>query len=337
MNITLRDVGKRFSTFHLQDINLEVESGAYTVVLGPSGSGKTLLLEMIAGLIPPDRGEIINPNRHIGLIYQDFMLFPHLTVYHNIAYGLKVRKQSGSEIDQRVGEVAGQLGIDHLTGRRIRGLSGGEKQRVAIARAMAIRPDLYLIDEPTASLDLSLKTRTREIFMDLYKKTGATFLHVTHDFKEALSLGDRIVILMDGRIVQDGSPDRVFADPVSRQVADFLGYRNVFRGSIREHQIQVSENLRIQVPARQAERAYIAIRSDEIVLSRRRTKSSARNHFPGTIHRISRGGMTCEIGVDIGIPLSVEITRQSLGEMGLKEEDRVWVSFKVSSIKVFGH
>lgn len=337
MSIALRGITKDFKNFHLSDINLNVGDGEFFVILGPSGAGKTLILEILAGLTRPDRGSVSGISTgKIGLIYQDYWLFPHLTVFNNIAYGLKIRGLEKKAIGKTVRGVAARLEIAHLLDRDIENLSGGEKQRVAIGRAMAISPDVYLFDEPTASLDRNLRLKTRRIFMDLHRDSRATFILVTHDFEEALSLADRLAVIMKGRIIQTGKPDQVFHHPRTKEVADFLGYRNVFGGRVRNHFIEL-EKQSIQVPLAEADFSYAAIRSDEIIVSRRKFRSSARNTFKGRVKNVFKKSTAVELELDIGVLLVVEITRKSYQEMEIKPGDTLWATFKVSAIRVFQH
>ncbi len=337
MNIELKNINKRYQDFALFDLDFQVWPGEFFVILGPSGAGKTLILELIAGLIKPDSGIVTGVDRKkIGFIYQDYWLFPHLNVFDNIAYGLKVRKQAKQKIILTVKEVAGQLEIGHLLDRWTDHLSGGEKQRVAIARAMAISPDVYLFDEPTSSLDRNLRLKTRKLFMNLHQDPSRTFIHVTHDFEEALSLADRLAILMDGRIVQCGKPDEIFNHPKTKDVADFLGYRNVFSGVVRDYFLQL-EGIAFHVPLQSAGFAYIAIRSDDIIISRKPLLSSARNSFHGRVEHIFNRSTLVEVVLNIGVVLIIEITRKSFEEMQIKLGDQLWATFKVSAIKIFKH
>ena len=337
MNLKVRNISKRFKEFEIEDITLDVKEGEFFVILGPSGSGKTVILEMIAGLLKPDSVDIIGMNNvKKGFIYQDYMLFPHLNVFKNIAYGLHVAKMDKNEIQSIVNAISAQLEIECLLDREVQNLSGGEKQRVAIARAMAISPDIYLFDEPTSALDRNLRVKTRQMFMNLHKNTGSTFVHVTHDFEEALSLADRIGILMDGRIVQCGKPDDLFNHPRTKEVADFLGYRNVFGGIIANGKFN-SNGVNVAVPLENVEFAYIAIRSDEIIISKKRVDSSARNALKGKVKSIIKKSAGVEVILDTGVDLSVDITRQSFEELGIQTGETMWATFKVSSIKVFEH
>lgn len=337
MSLRLESVNKYFDEFHVRDINLDIRDGEYFIILGPSGAGKTLILEMIAGLLTPDSGKIYGvKGKKTGLIYQDYMLFPHLNVFDNIAYGLKIKKTDMEVIQRMVEKTATKLGVDHLLKRDVLSLSGGEKQRVAIARAMIISPDLYLFDEPTAALDRNARIKTQQLFAKLHKETAAIFVHVTHDFEEALSLADRIAILTEGKILQCGKPDDIFNNPKSKEIADFLGYRNVFGGIIKNNKITI-EGIDIMVPLENSSFAYIAIKSDDIIISRKKFQSSARNSLKGTVTNVLKKPSVVNIVLDIGIPLNIDITRKSCEEMAIKMGDNMWATFKVSSLKVFEH
>ncbi|MFO7980680.1 MAG: ATP-binding cassette domain-containing protein [Candidatus Aminicenantes bacterium] len=335
--IKLDRVFKNYGDFQIQDLSLEVGPGEYFVILGPSGAGKTLLLEMMAGLEAPDSGKIMGlERRRIGLIYQDYMLFPHMNVYENIAYGLTIRKEDKQKIKTQVEAVSKQLGIADLLSRKITTLSGGEKQRAAIARAMVMRPEVYLLDEPTAALDLSTKTQIQRLILELHKKDRPTVIHVTHDFEEALAMGDRIGLLFSGQLVQNDTPEKVFNHPVSKKAADFLGYKNVFSGHIESHTMSIN-GIDITAPVEKADKAYIAVRSNDIILSKKKLESSARNAFPGRVVKSIKRTNHVEVIVDIGVWLYVDITYQSYHEMKLRPDARIWAIFKTQAVKVFLH
>ncbi len=335
--IKLEKLFKNYGDFQIQNLSLEVKPGEYFVILRPSGAGKTLLLEMMAGLERPDSGKILGlEKRRIGLIYQDYMLFPHLNVFQNISYGLTIRKQDKQKIKTQVEAVSSQLRIEGLLSRKIHTLSGGEKQRAAIARAMVMHPEVYLFDEPTAALDLSTKTQIQRLILELHKKENPTVVHVTHDFEEALAMGDRIGLLFSGELIQSGAPEKVFNHPASKKAADFLGYKNVFSGRIKESRMNIN-GIDIQTPEEYAEKAYIAVRSNDIILSKNKLESSARNAFPGQVIKSIRRTNHVEVIVDIGVWLYVDITYQSYHEMQVKPEHRIWATFKTSAVKVFLH
>jgi len=335
--IRVENLQKRYDDFEIKNLNFEIQSGEYFVILGPSGAGKTLILEMLARLTKPDSGQISGlDGQKISLIYQDYMLFPHLDVFNNIGYGLKIKKADKEKIEDEVVKMADLVGISHLLHRQVTSLSGGEKQRVAIARALILKPAVLLLDEPTAALDLSTKYKIQRLLIKLHRRYKATFIHVTHDFEEALALGDRIALLIKGRIIQIGQPEKIFSNPKTRAAADFLGYKNVFSGEIKNSKMNVS-GAKITTPLKQASSAYIAIRSNDIILSKTRILSSARNCFLGKVIKLIHRPSFIEVLVDIGPVLHVYITYQSYLEMNLTAGDKIWVTFKTISIKVFQH
>lgn len=335
--IRLENIQKRCQGFEIKNISLEIKIGEYFIILGPSGSGKTLLLEIIAGLVKPDSGKIKGiEHSRFGLIYQDYMLFPHLTVAQNIGYGLSIQGKNKNEIKTAVENISRELDIYYLLHRSVNNLSGGEKQRVAIARAMILKPQLYLFDEPTAALDLSTKIQAQRLFTRFHKEFQSTIIHVTHDFDEALALGDRIGILMNGHLIQLDTPEEVFRNPANRAAADFLGYKNVFSGKIRNYRIKI-DGIEIQTLVAQSDLAYIAILSNDIILSRKKILSSAQNSFLGVVNKVIQRGSYVEVILDVGVLLYVDITYHSCQEMNVEPGSRLWVTFKTSSVKVFEH
>lgn len=235
--ITIKDLLANLGDFYLEDIRLSVGKGEYFVVLGPTGAGKTVLLECIAGLHRIRKGEIwIDGNnvtrlapedRQVGYVPQDYVLFPFLNIFGNIAFGLKRNRRSRSEIKTRVDTVAHLMGISHLLNRAPRSLSGGEKQRVALARALAPSPNLLLLDEPLSSLDLQTSKYLRLELRRIHNELGITTVHVTHNQMEAEEIADRIAILNMGRLEQVGRPDEIFFYPRNEFVSEFIGTPNI--------------------------------------------------------------------------------------------------------------
>ena len=215
------------------DFNLEIQDKEFIIFVGPSGCGKSTTLRMIAGLEEISKGEmyiggrLINDvppkDRDIAMVFQSYALYPHMTVYKNIAFGLELRKTPKDEIDRRVHEAAKILEIEHLLDRKPKALSGGQRQRVALGRAMVRNPAVFLLDEPLSNLDAKLRTSMRTEIIKLHKKLATTFIYVTHDQTEAMTLGDRIVIMKDGFIQQIGTPQEVFNHPYNLFVAGFIG------------------------------------------------------------------------------------------------------------------
>ncbi len=241
--LALRQVSKRFgSTLAVRDLTLEVRRGEFVSLLGPSGCGKTTTLRMIAGYLRPDGGAIELEGRDvtrtppyrrdIGMVFQNYALFPHLSVWENVAFGLRMRRVPRPELGRRVEEALRLVRLEELGGRKPRELSGGQQQRVALARAIVIRPRLLLFDEPLSNLDAKLRKSMQIELRKLQEALGITTVHVTHDQEEALSLSDRVAILSAGRLEQEGTPAEVYTRPRSAFVADFVGKSNLFRARI---------------------------------------------------------------------------------------------------------
>lgn len=220
----------------VDNIDLSIPAGQLTTLLGPSGCGKTTSLRMLAGYIRPTSGTILidgedvtatpPERRGLGMVFQSYALFPHMSVADNVGYGLKQRKVAKAERTAQITDALELVGLAHLADRRPRSLSGGQQQRVALARAIAIRPRLLLLDEPLSNLDARLRVQMRAEIRRIQGETGLTVVLVTHDQAEALEMSDEMVLMKDGQIMQHGSPTEVFATPVNRFVADFLGYEN---------------------------------------------------------------------------------------------------------------
>jgi ABC-type Fe3+/spermidine/putrescine transport system ATPase subunit len=240
--LRLEEICLNLGAFQLQNISLHVRHGEYMVLLGPTGTGKTVLLEVIAGLRFPDEGKIflnsqdagsLSPEaRHLGVVYQDYALFPHLTVYDNIAFGLRLKNEPKVKIHNAVDEMARFLEIDDLLNRRPRHLSGGERQRVALARALVLKPHMLLLDEPLSALDRLTRDRLRRELKRIHSEIGVTVLHITHDLSEAFFLADRLVVMEEGAVVQEGSPQEILKHPVNLFVAELLGIENFIPASV---------------------------------------------------------------------------------------------------------
>jgi putative spermidine/putrescine transport system ATP-binding protein len=234
---------KRYGELHaLESISLDVARGEFLTLLGPSGSGKSTLLSVLAGFIKPDHGGVyldgndithLPPEaRRFGVVPQGYGLFPHLTVYENIAFPLRVRRTDKRRLESRVNEVIELLQIGGLGNRLPKNLSGGQQQRVALARALSFEPDLLLLDEPMSALDAALRRDLQAELVRLHRQVGTTFIYVTHDQQEALALSDRVVVLNRGRTEQIGSPRAIYDQPASRFVAGFLGKNNLLKAVV---------------------------------------------------------------------------------------------------------
>ncbi|MDA0771607.1 MAG: ABC transporter ATP-binding protein [Cyanobacteria bacterium] len=232
--LQLKNIRKSFGdNLILKDINLEIEDGEFIVFLGPSGCGKTTLVRIIAGLEEADSGLIKHGDREIqqlapkdrdlSMVFQNYALYPHKSVYDNLAFPLQIAGAAKSEIDATVKRLAAKLGLLEYLERKPKELSGGQRQRVALARAMAKKPKIFLLDEPLSNLDAKLRTQMRHELFNLHKESSATFIYVTHDQIEALSLADKIVVLNDGEIQQIASPEEIYSNPANMFVAGFIG------------------------------------------------------------------------------------------------------------------
>ncbi|TAG04130.1 MAG: sn-glycerol-3-phosphate ABC transporter ATP-binding protein UgpC [Betaproteobacteria bacterium] len=233
-NVQLKNVVKQFGeTKVIHGIDLDIKSGEFVVFVGPSGCGKSTLLRMIAGLESTTSGDIIigeqrvndapPRSRDIAMVFQDYALYPHKSVYENMAFGLRLRKTSDDEIKRRVGDAAAILQIEHLLERKPRQLSGGQRQRVAMGRAIVRDPKAFLFDEPLSNLDAQLRNEMRTEIKKLHQRLGQTIIYVTHDQVEAMTLADRIAVLSAGRVIQYASPDEIYNRPAAKFVAGFTG------------------------------------------------------------------------------------------------------------------
>jgi len=243
MKISVTNTNKSFGTTRaVEDASFEIEDGEFFFILGPSGCGKTTLLRLIAGFYAPDSGEIrfgdkvindVPPNRrNTGMVFQNYALWPHLSVFNNVAYGLKVRKTEPDELKERVMNMLKTVRMEQYSERFPNQLSGGQQQRVALARALVIEPDILLLDEPLSNLDAKLRLEMREEIKRIQKVTGVTALYVTHDQKEAMAMGDRIAVMNEGRIVQIDTPREIYLKPTTRFVAAFMGEINRIPGKV---------------------------------------------------------------------------------------------------------
>jgi molybdopterin-binding protein len=365
MLLTVRKISKAFSGFEIKDVSFDVQQGWYFVLLGASGVGKSLLLEIIAGLTSPDAGQIsLNgkditnekiQKRKIGMVFQNNTLFPHMTVYDNIAYPLR-SGYTKSQISKRVTQLAEDFGVTNLLNRKSQMLSGGESQRVSLARTVASEPDCLLLDEPICSLDATSRPQIRALLRRI-NANGQTIIHVTHDYTEAVSLGTHIAVMERGIIAQTGKVEDIFQHPKSEFIARFIGIRNFFKGHLEQsdHQSGLKQfrtgSLDFSVLTdRPAGDGFVCIRSEDVTirnLDSMAKPTSARNNFEGTIVDIVRAGPGIEVIVDINTdqskltnktnctPLEVAalISNESVKTLNLHCGKKVILSFKASAVK----
>ncbi|MCF8228693.1 MAG: ABC transporter ATP-binding protein [Bacteroidales bacterium] len=348
--LKIKGIHKNFKSFQLKNIHLEIEKGEYFMLLGKSGSGKSLLLEILAGMQFPDAGNIILQGkditrldirkRKIGLLFQDYAIFPHLNVFDNIAYAMRSAKKPGKTIRTKVYNLAEEFGISHLLKRKTQNLSGGEKQRLALARTLAMEPEILLLDEPLTSLDVQLRQGTRKLLRRI-NQSGQTVIHVTHDHEEAILLADKIAVIHHGSIIQSGKTREVFQKPINEFVANFTGVKNFFRVKFMKDTsgdnflAVLNENISIKIlgePKQQTGAIVLACR--DIFLSREKPDTSAVNNFKGLITEIIPAIRGYEVTLDIGFMLSVLISAESLKKLNIEQGKSIWASFKASSVKV---
>ncbi|MGD0581743.1 MAG: ABC transporter ATP-binding protein [Bacteroidales bacterium] len=344
--LKLSEINKRLGDFALSGINLSIPEGQYYVLLGRSGSGKTQLLELIAGLEKPDSGSIILDgkditnnkiqDRKIGIVFQDYAIFPNMTVYGNIAYPLRSRKTDEKKVDKMVLEAARQMNISHLLRRTIENLSGGELQRIALARTLITSPRLLLLDEPLSSLDATLRDEMKRILRRLNRE-GQTIIHVTHDYSDAVSLADRVGVIHNGRIIQEGKVDDVFNKPVNRFVARYAGIKNFFRlrlqninGSLKA---VTSNNLELKIPGDDVKGDCLAvIKNRELKISIEKPEVDGSNIIKGRVEEIVRSEYGMELTVLAGDIFHTEITCAEFDRLRIAEKDEIWLSFPAESI-----
>jgi molybdate/tungstate transport system ATP-binding protein len=339
--LILNNISKKLGDFHLTDINIEISEGTYYVLLGRSGSGKTQLLELIAGLNTPDKGEIWLDRenitfkklqkRGIGLVFQDYAIFPNMTVFGNIAYSLDSLKTDKKVVREKVARVAGELNISHLLGRNTQHLSGGELQRVAMARTLITSPRLLLLDEPMASIDASLKDDIKRLLRRLNSQ-GLTIIHVTHDYREAVSLASKVGVIHNGRIIQEGDPDQVFRKPINKFVARYSGIRNFFRVNFTNGdkcwKAVSNNNLIINLSGNAyPPEGLLILRSDDIKISRTMPEIPGVNCYKGIIKDILPSEYGMEIEVEAGETFYIDISADTFRQQPLIEQSEVWISF----------
>ena len=316
MRIDTQSVTKRFGTMAaVNSVSLSIREGEMFTLLGPSGCGKTTLLRLIAGFYTPDDGHIcfdgkkvddVPPNeRGIGMVFQNFALWPHMTVFENVAYGLKLRKTGRAEIEARVKSAFDKVKLVELGERYPGQLSGGQQQRVALARALVLNPKILLLDEPLSNLDAKVRVQVRQEIRKLQKELGITTVYVTHDQEEALTLSDRIVVFNKGRVFQIGTPKQLYERPENPFVADFIGINNLVEGTVRASSggflaVETALGELKAIPTgnlKAGDACMVCVRPENVVLG---GPAAERNAAKGTISFAAYLGHTLRYDVDLG-------------------------------------
>jgi iron(III) transport system ATP-binding protein len=323
----------------VRDLTLAIADRAFVTLLGPSGCGKTTVLRLLAGFLAPDAGTIrvgdrvlsspesvVPPERRgMGMVFQSYAVWPHKTVYQNVAFGLEVRRVARAEARQRVARVLDLVGLAGLDGRYPGELSGGQQQRVALARSLVVEPDILLLDEPLSNLDAKLRERMRWELKDLQRRTGITFVYVTHDQAEALALSDRIAVLDGGVLQQYGPPREVYARPANRAVADFMGQVNLLPGRVVESASKAGDaglvalagghRVAMAVPGGLAagRAVEVAIRPESV-----RMVAGGADGIPGTVAALTFLGslLDCQVALEDGTSLRVQASPVERIEVG---------------------
>jgi molybdate transport system ATP-binding protein len=329
------------------DLDVALHAGAEEVVsvVGPNGAGKTTLLRVLAGLIRPDRGRVtlgdlvldnLPPEqRPVAVVFQDALLFPHLSALDNVAYGLRARGVNRSDARRRAGEWLERVGLDAgQAASRPAALSGGQAQRVALARALATEPALLLLDEPLSAVDVSAKAQLRRVLREQLATTPAVRLIVTHDPVDAMALADRLVVLEDGRVTQEGPLREVTTRPRSPWVAQLAGL-NLFRGRVDAGRLLLDDGSAISVATDVRGPAFALVHPRAVTLHRLQPEGSARNAWAGEAAGLHFEGDRVRVQVEGSPPIVAEVTPAAAAELRLAEGGRVWISLKATEVDVY--
>jgi len=347
--IRIENITKRFKTFTLSDVSMEISKGDYVVLLGDSGSGKSVLLEILIGMTNLDEGSIwidgidvskspIN-SRPFGMVFQDLALFPHLSVWKNLAYALKSSKLSKEQVSFKVNKLAIQFEITGILNRYPDGLSGGERQRVALARTLAKDPICLFLDEPLTALDARIRKEIKAVLRNLHRD-GLTIIHVTHDYQEAIGLATSIGIMEKGRLIKYGPTLDVLRNPVSPFMASFTGIRNFIPVRILMDPTDghlkgwTDQNIPLVFQTdKDHGQGYLVIPEDAVFLSNQPVTTSAANQLKGEIVDIINAHHGFEVVVDVGFLLYALLTAEGIDRLQLTQGKAVFASFKSSALR----
>ncbi|NIR31038.1 MAG: ABC transporter ATP-binding protein [Gammaproteobacteria bacterium] len=350
--VELRSVIKRYGDFEaVKDMDLPIPNGTFVTLLGPSGCGKTTTLRMIAGLETPTEGDIFIKGRRVnnipihqrnlGLVFQNYALFPHKTVFDNVAFGLKYRRVDNATMRKRVREALELVRLPQMGDRLPSQLSGGQQQRIALARAIVIRPDVLLLDEPLSALDANLREEMRVELKRIQRELGITTIFVTHDQAEALAMSDKVVVMNAGWKEQEGSPEEVYNRPVSRFVAEFLGHSNLLEGTVHERRsgglgVALDDGFEISVADGESrstdERVRVVVRAEKVFLSDRHEPAEGATLLDGTVTAVDYQGLSARYFVSVGDHQLQAIN--SIDRRPFREGERVHVRIRASDCVV---
>jgi len=351
MNIKLEDIVKRFGTLEaVSHVSLDIRDGELFTLLGPSGCGKTTILRLIGGFHKPDQGEVyfgdravssLPPyERNIGMVFQNYALWPHMTIASNIAYGLKLKKFSRSEISGKISHVLKLVNLTGLENRYPGQLSGGQQQRVALARALVLNPDVLLLDEPLSNLDAKIRIQVRAEIRKLQKDLGITTIYVTHDQEEALTLSDRIAVINLGKLQQIGSPRDLYERPENPFVADFIGINNLIPGEVQEinraekwMKTQTKVGLLVcshQERLKPGDRCIISVRPETASVDKSEEVQKGYNLIAGNVSFAYYMGNTIRYDVEVNSDLLFKVDVENPWEHQLLSiGEKVYISFPV--------
>jgi molybdate transport system ATP-binding protein len=332
------------------DMEITIAEGEVVALLGPNGAGKTTLLRAVAGLIPFESGfvrldgkvlEDTSTNKYvpterrpIGLVFQDYLLFPHLDVLDNVAFGLRSRGMPRGAAAEKAGEWLERVGLRSYARAKPSELSGGQRQRVALARALAPEPRLLLLDEPLAALDVTTRAEVRRDLKRHLMSFQGIRLVVTHDPLEAVALADRLIVMENGRLVQTGAPAEVTERPRSQYVADLVGV-NLLRGEAGNGSVQVAGGAVVSAAGAESGEVFAVIHPRAVAIHRIRPEGSPRNVWPGRASHIELLGNRVRVRIEGQVPLVAEVTPSALRELDLIEGGEVWLSFKATDVGVY--
>ena len=345
------EAGLRLALGRLElEVELAVATGELVVLLGPNGAGKTTLLRALAGLVALDRGRVVldgvvlddtasgtwvpTEQRPVGFVFQDYLLFPHLSALENVAFGLRARGLRRAEARRRAAGWLDRVGLADHTGARPRALSGGQAQRVALARAMVAEPRLLLLDEPLAALDAATRTGVRRDLRRHLASFDGTRLLVTHDPLEAIALADRLVVLEGGRVTQTGTPAQVSGRPRSAYVAELVGI-NLYRGRADGAAIDLEGGGRLVAADGHRGQVFAAVHPRAVALHRHRPEGTPRNVLPGTADSLEAVGDRVRVRVTGTVPVVAEVTPAAAGELRLADGGPVWATVKATEVTVY--